>query len=199
MTEQRPHIIIIGGPNGAGKSTTAPALLKGTLGVTEFVNADTIAQGLSAFQPESVAFYAGRIMLERIHRLAKERMDFAFETTLASRTFAPWIDELKKTGYIFHLVFLWLPNPEFALARVAERVRMGGHNVPKEIVRRRYNKGIRNFFRLYKPLADTWFFYDNSVAGTLKPLASGGKGIGTSIENENRLIWKQILEEYNGS
>ncbi len=162
MTEQRPHVIIIGGPNGAGKSTTAPALLKGMLGVTEFVNADTLALGLSAFQPESVAFHAGRIMLERIHLLAKGRVDFAFETTLASRTFATWIDELKKTGYLFHLVFLWLPNPEFALARVAERVRMGGHNVPDEIVRRRYNKGIRNFFRLYKPLADTWFFYDNS-------------------------------------
>ncbi|MDN3510813.1 MAG: zeta toxin family protein [Candidatus Jettenia sp.] len=198
MTEQQPHIIIIGGPNGAGKSTTAPALPKGTLGVTEFVNADTIAQGLSAFQPESVAFHAGRVMLERIHRLAKERVDFAFETTLTSHTFAPWIHELKKTGYTFHLVFLWLPNPELALARVAERVRMDGHNVPEEIVRRRYNKGIRNFFKLYKPLADTWFFYDNSVAGTLQLLASGGKDIGTSIENENRLIWKQILEEYNG-
>lgn len=172
-------------------------MLKETLGVTEFVNADTIAQGLSAFQPESVAFHAGRVMLERIYRLAKERVNFAFETTLASCTFAPWIEELKETGSIFHLVFLWLPNPEFALARVAERVRMGGHNVPEEIVRRRYDKGIRNFFRLYKPLADTRFFYDNSVAGNLKLLASGGRGIGTSIEN--RLIWKQILvlEEYN--
>lgn len=169
--------------------------LKGTLGVTEFVNADTIALGLSAFQPESVAFHAGRVMLERIHRLARERLNFAFETTLASRTFAPWIEELKKTGYIFHLVFLWLPNPEFALARVAERVRMGGHNVPEEIVRRRYGKGIRNFFRLYKPLADTWFFYDNSVAGTLNLLASGEREIGISIEN--RLIWKQILGEHH--
>ncbi|UJS15972.1 MAG: hypothetical protein L3J17_08560 [Candidatus Jettenia sp.] len=96
-------------------------------------------------------------MLERIHHLTKERVDFAFETTLASRTFVPWIHELRKTGYTFHLVFLWLPNPELALARVAEKVRMGGHNVPEEIVRRRYNKGIRNFFKLYKPLADTWF------------------------------------------
>ncbi|MBF8275238.1 MAG: hypothetical protein HW390_311 [Candidatus Brocadiaceae bacterium] len=198
MTEQRPHVIIIGGPNGAGKSTTAPVLLKGTLGVTEFVNADTLALGLSAFQPESVAFHAGRIMLERIRFLAKGRVDFAFETTLASRTFATWVDELKKTGYIFHLVFLWLPNPEFALARVAERVRMGGHNVPDEIVKRRYNKGIRNFFWLYMSLADTWAFYDNSVAGTLTPLASGGMGISTLIANENRLVWKQILEEHNG-
>ena len=196
MTEQRPHIIIIGGPNGAGKSTTAPALLKGTLGVTEFVNADTIAQGLSAFQPEGTAFHAGRVMLERIRFLAKEQMDFAFETTLASLTFAPWIQELKKKGYIFHLVFLWLPNEEFAIARVAERVHMGGHNVPEETLRRRYSKGMGNFFRLYKPLADTWFFYDNSFAGSPKLLASGGKKIGTSIGNA--VIWKHIQEEHNG-
>lgn len=131
MIVQQPHIIVIGGPNGAGKSTTAPALLKGTPGITEFVNADTIAEGLSAFQPEGTAFHAGRIMLERICFLAKERIDFAFEITLASHTFAPWIKELKQTGYIFHIVFLWLPNEEFAIARVAERVRMGGHNVPE--------------------------------------------------------------------
>ena len=161
MSEQQAHIIIIGGPNGAGKSTTAPALLKGTLGVTEFVNADTIARGLSAFQPEGTAFHAGRVMLERIRFLAKGQKDFAFETTRASLTYAPWIKELKNKGYIFHLVFLWLPSEEFAIARVAERVRMGGHNVPEEIIRRRYTKGMRNFFRLYKPLADIlkpiWF------------------------------------------
>lgn len=196
MTDKRPHIIVIGGPNGAGKSTTAPALLKGTLGVTEFVNADTIAQGLSAFQPEGAAFHAGRVMLERIHHLANEQVDFAFETTLASRTFAPWINNLKQAGYIFHLVFLWLPSEEFAIARVAERVRMGGHNVPEETIRRRYHKGMKNFFQLYKQLVDTWLFYDNSVAGSPKLLASGGREIGTSIEN--RFIWKQIQEEYNG-
>lgn len=196
MIQQRLHIIVIAGPNGSGKSTTAPSLLKGALGVTEFVNADVIAEGLSAFQPEGAAFHAGRVMLERIHYLAKERMDFAFETTLASRTYAPWITELKQEGYIFHLVFLWLPSEEFAIARVAERVRLGGHNVPEEIIRRRYNKGISNFFRLYKPLADTWSFYDNSVAGSPGLLASGGKEISTSIEN--RLIWKHIQEEHNG-
>jgi predicted ABC-type ATPase len=194
MTEQRPHIIIIGGPNGAGKSTTAPALLKGTLGVTEFVNADTIAQGISAFQPESVAFHAGRVMLERIHRLAKEQVDFAFETTLASRTFASWIDELKKTGYIFHLVFLWLPNPEFALARVAERVRIGGHNVPEEIVRRRYNKGIRNFFRLYKPLADTWRLYNNSYPSGPELIATGGKKTKEIVCDID--LWNIIRKKY---
>jgi predicted ABC-type ATPase len=142
MSEKNPHVIVIAGPNGAGKSTTAPMLLKGTLGVTEFVNADVIAQGLSAFQPESAAFHAGRVMLERLHYLAKERVDFAFETTLASRSFAPWIAKLKQSGYTFHLVFLWLPSADFAVARVAERVRMGGHDVPEETIWRRDNKGI---------------------------------------------------------
>lgn len=169
----KPHVIIIAGPNGAGKSTTAPMLLKGTLGVTEFVNADVIAQGLSAFQPESAAFHAGRVMLERLHYLAKERVNFAFETTLASRSFAPWIEKLKQSGYTFHLVFLWLPNADFAVARVAERVRLGGHDVPEETIRRRYNKGIENFFRLYRPLADSWRMYDNSEPSWPRIFADG--------------------------
>lgn len=173
---QRPHIII-SGPNGSGKSTTAPALLKGTLGVTEFVNADTIARGLFAFQPEGTAFNAGRIMLKRIHYLAEEREDFAFETTLASRTFAPWITDLKQSGYIFHLVFLWLPSAEFAIARVTERVRLGGHNVYKETVRRRYKEGMKNLFRLYMPLADTWRIYSNTDTSGPKLIVSGGAKI----------------------
>ena len=173
MSEKNPHVIVIAGPNGAGKSTTAPMLLKGTLGVTEFVNADVIAQGLSAFQPESAAFHAGRVMLERLHFLAKERVDFAFETTLASRSFAPWIAKLKQSGYTFHLVFLWLPSPDFAVARVAERVRMGGHDVPEETIRRRYNKGIENFFRLYRPLSVTWRIYDNSEPSWPRIVADG--------------------------
>jgi predicted ABC-type ATPase len=173
MSEKNPHVIVIAGPNGAGKSTTAPVLLKGTLGVTEFVNADVIAQGLSAFQPESAAFHAGRVMLERLHYLAKERVDFAFETTLASRSFAPWIAKLKQCGYTFHLVFLWLPSADFAVARVAERVRMGGHDVPEETIRRRYNKGIENFFRLYRPLSITWRIYDNSEPSWPRIVADG--------------------------
>ncbi|MBM4055746.1 MAG: Zeta toxin family protein [Planctomycetes bacterium] len=191
MAEHRPHIIVIAGPNGAGKSTTAPALLKGTLGVTEFVNADTIAEGLSAFQPEGAAFHAGRIMLERIRFLAKERVDFAFETTLASRTFAPWIQGLKQTGYIFHLVFLWLPNEEFAIARVAERVRIGGHSVPEETIRRRYAKGMRNFFSLYKPLADTWRLYNNSYPSGPELIATGEK---TEEKVYNAGLWNTIRE-----
>lgn len=95
-----PHIIVIAGPNGAGKTTTAPVLLNNTLHMENFVNADTIAQGLCAFQPENAAIQAGRVMLQRIHKLAQEGVDFAFETTLASRTFVPWIRELKRAIFL---------------------------------------------------------------------------------------------------
>lgn len=191
---KNPHLIVIAGPNGAGKSTTAPSLLKGTLKVTEFVNADLIAQGLSGFQPEGAVFHAGRVMLERIHYLAKKRVDFAFETTLASRTFFQWISDLRKTGYDFHLVFLWLPNEDFAVARVAERVRMGGHNVPEETIRRRYHAGLKNFFTLYKPLADFWRFYDNSAPAGPRLIASGSRSASDKIKDiEN---WNSIMGKF---
>ena len=191
MTNKKPHLIVIAGPNGAGKSTTAPSLLKGTLKVTEFVNADLIAQGLSGFQPEGAVFHAGRVMLERIRYLAKKRVDFAFETTLASKTFAPWISDLRKTGYDFHLVFLWLPNEDFAVARVAERVRMGGHNVPEATIRRRYHAGVKNFFRLYKPLADFWRFYDNSQPAGPRLIASGSRIEPDKVRDIE--IWRSIM------
>ena len=196
MGEKRPHVIVIGGPNGSGKSTTAPSLLKGSLGVSEFVNADTIARGLSAFQPENVAILAGRALLKRLKYLARTRTDFAFETTLASRSFAPWITGLCRSGYTFHLLFLWLPSPEFAIARVGERVRMGGHDIPEETIRRRYREGLRNFFELYRPLASSWFFYDNSVGGVPALLASGAGAGGVVVRDA--IIWKQIREKYRG-
>lgn len=191
MINIKPHLIVITGPNGAGKSTTAPFLLKGALRVTEFVNADLIAQGLSGFQPEGAVFHAGRVMLNRIHYLAKKRIDFAFETTLASRTFARWISDLRNTGYDFHLVFLYLPNEDFAVARVAERVHMGGHNVPEETIRRRYRAGLKNFFRLYKPLADFWRFYDNSDPAGPRLIASGGRITADDVKDIE--IWSRIM------
>lgn len=191
-----PHVIIIAGPNGAGKSTTAPAILKGALGVTEFVNADTIAQGLSAFNPERAAFHAGRVMLERLQQLADDKEDFAFETTLASKTFAHWLKGLKGEGYAFHLLYLWLPSPEFAVARVAERVRMGGHNVPDDTVRRRYHAGLKNFFQMYLPIADSWHLFDNSAASAPMLIASNDKVSGLTVENS--VLWSKIAEEYDG-
>ena len=162
MIGPRPTVVILTGPNGAGKSTVAPALLRGALAVNEFVNADVIASGISAFDPGSAAIAAGRVMLTRLRELAAQRVSFAFETTLASRSFVPWLRELRASGYEIHLLFLWLPSADFALDRVAERVRAGGHDVPADTVRRRYLVGLRNFFHLYEHLVSGWVVYDSS-------------------------------------
>lgn len=157
-----PQLVMLAGPNGAGKSTAAPVLLP-MLGIDEFVNADVIARGLSAFEPEKVAVQAGRIMLKRLKELARRRADFAFETTLASRFFARWIGDLRQQGYQCSLMFLWLPSADVAVTRVGQRVADGGHSVPEATVRRRYEAGLRNFFGLYRPLADSWRFFDAST------------------------------------
>jgi predicted ABC-type ATPase len=168
-----PHVVVVAGANGSGKSTSAPALLRDALEVTEFINADTIAAGLSAFRPQSVAVAAGRIMLARMRSLAIARENFAFETTLASRSFTPWLKQLRKGGYRVHILFLWLRNEELAVRRVAERARAGGHDVPEDVVRRRYQAGLRNFFGLYVPLADSWQMLDNSEPGKPRLVATG--------------------------
>src|SRR5258708_10920804 len=189
MAEQ-PQVVILAGPNGAGKSTLAPRLLVGSLGVPEFVNADVIAQGLSGFNPDQVAIRAGRILLGRIHELADNRASFAFETTLASRSFAPLIVRLKQAGYSFRLCFLWLPSPDMAVDRIAERVFLGGHSVPADTIRRRYFAGIANFFELYQPLADEWSVFDNSLDSGPLRIAQGGQEIGTIVERAH--LWNQL-------
>jgi predicted ABC-type ATPase len=194
MSNSHPSVIILAGPNGAGKSTAAPTLLQGKLAVTEFVNADVIAQGLSGFNPDAVSLAAGRIMLRRLHELAKERASFAFETTLASRTFAPWLKRLRQTDYHFHLVYLWLPSVELAVARVADRVRMGGHDVPEVTVRRRYRSGLRNFFRIYQPITTSWRVYDNSSAQHMRLLAAG-RGTAESVVKQID-HWNQIKRDW---
>src|SRR3990167_2018318 len=189
-----PHLVIIAGANGAGKSTSAPTLLQNAVHIDNFVNADVIAQGLSAYQPETVAIQAGRVMLNRIHHLAEEKATFAFETTLATLTVAPWIKNLRKNGYQFHLIFLWLKTEELAISRVKERIRMGGHSVPEPVIRRRYHAGLKNFFNLYKPIADSWRLYDNSNANELSLIASEIQGNTLTVEKKN--IWQQLVEEY---
>ncbi len=180
MSERAPHVVILAGPNGAGKSTAAPSLLRGYLRVSEFVNADTIARGLSGFSPETAAFDAGRIMLRRLREIVSERRSFAFETTLASRTFAPRLVEWKAQGYSAHVVFLWLPGVELAIERVSERVRLGGHDVPTETIVRRYGRGLKNFVELYRPLARTWRVIDNSTARP-QLVARGGERASDSV------------------
>jgi predicted ABC-type ATPase len=186
-----PEIFVIGGPNGAGKSTTARAMLPAFVGCVEFVNADDIARGLSAFRPESVAFAAGRLMLKRLNELARQQVDFAFETTLASRSFAPWLRQRQESGFEVNLIYLWLASPDLAIGRVAQRAESGGHDVAEKDIRRRYEKGRLNFIELYAPLADTWEVYDNSG---FEPylVAFGGRGeLPTILEVEN---WKRIKE-----
>jgi predicted ABC-type ATPase len=162
MGQDAPAVVVIGGPNGAGKTTISRQTVSDVLGMAEFVNADAIAAGLSGFEPERAAMQAGRIMLARLGELAEQRASFAFETTLASRTFAPWLAGLVASGYELHVVLVWLRSPELAVQRVRRRVSRGGHFVPSQVVRRRYRRGIANFVNLYVPLATQWRVYDNS-------------------------------------
>jgi predicted ABC-type ATPase len=194
MPEGQPHVIVLAGPNGAGKSTTAPTLLRDALAVDEFVNADAIAQGLSAFAPETAALEAGRIMLGRLEALAAKRVDFAFETTLASRTFAPWLERLARSGYRSHLVFLALPSAEAALARVATRVALGGHDIPEPVARRRFEAGLRNFFRLYQPIVSSWGLYDNSWPS--RPLIIASKAGPGRLDVRRQTAYDGLMEKH---
>jgi predicted ABC-type ATPase len=160
MSEKR--ILIIAGPNGAGKTTFAQEFLPGEAGCPFFVNADLIAAGLSPFTPELAAVRAGRIMLDQIHEHVRKGESFAFETTLSGRIYMMLIPRWQAQGYVIKLFFLQLPTPEMAIARVRQRVAVGGHNVPEDVIRRRFHSGLRNFRQVYKPLVDEWVLYDNS-------------------------------------
>jgi predicted ABC-type ATPase len=155
-------LYIVAGPNGAGKTTFARKFLPKYAECTQFINADLIAQGLSPFAPDTAALRAGRLMLERIADLARQRVDFGVETTLSGRSYAPLFRRLKDEGYRAYLFFLWLPEVDTAVARVADRVRRGGHNVPEADIRRRYARGLRNFADVYRPLLDGWILFDNT-------------------------------------
>jgi predicted ABC-type ATPase len=157
------RIVIIAGPNGAGKTTFAREFLPTDAELPNFVNADLIAAGLSPFAPDVAAFKAGRIMLETIADYVKHGESFSFETTLSGLTYAQMIPVWRSSGYAVKLIFLSLPDVEIAIERVATRVKQGGHNVPEEVIRRRFAHGIANFER-YKLLVDSWQLYDNSGA-----------------------------------
>jgi len=192
MTAHVPLVVVLAGPNGAGKSTTAPYLLKDALAVDEFVNADTIAQGLSAYRPDAAAVTAGKVMLERLRALASMRRDFAFETTLSGRSHARWLRELQASGYRTHLIFLSLPSADLAVARVADRVRRGGHHVPDAVVRRRFVAGLRNLFSIYMPAVDAWNVYDN--ADVVSPRLIASRAFGASAVVADAETWKSLKE-----
>ncbi len=155
-------VIIIAGPNGAGKTTFAREYLPNEADCPVFVNADLIAAGLSPFRPATAAIRAGRLMLEEINTHARAGGSFAFETTLAGRGYARMIHQWRADDYRVRLIFLSLATPEEAIKRVASRVLQGGHHIPEQVIRRRFDSGLRNFKTVYRPHVDDWLWYNNS-------------------------------------
>lgn len=156
------RIAIIAGPNGAGKTTFAREYLPMEAGCPDFINVDLIAAGLSPFDPDKASLRAGRLVLQEIQRRVRMGESFAFETTLSGRRYARLIPLWRNAGYNVKLIFLSLPTADLAVARVLSRVAQGGHNVPEEVVRRRFNEGLRNYQEVYRELASSWVLYDNS-------------------------------------
>jgi predicted ABC-type ATPase len=169
-------VYIIAGPNGAGKTTFARTFLPEEVRCLQFVNADLIASGLSPFDPAAAAVRAGRLMLGEIERLMKDGTDFAFETTLAGRSWSLWFERLKEQGFGINLFYLWLSSPDLAVARVAERVRHGGHDVPEDVIRRRFNRSLQNLFGLYAPSADCLALFSTRAARPVRLASLEGEG-----------------------
>lgn len=184
-----PNLYIIAGCNGAGKTTASYTILPEMLSCNEFVNADEIAKGLSPFQPEKVSFQAGRIMLERVHELLKQKVDFAFETTLTTLSYQSIIKTAKKKGYKINLLFFWLNNENLAIERVKIRVQEGGHDIPEDVIIRRYHKGIKNLLRIFISLCDYWLVIDNS-SSPYRFVAEGSSKRQLKVFDKN--LWVQI-------
>lgn len=157
-------VYIIAGPNGAGKTTFAREFLPNYADCKNFINADLIAEGVAPFSPSSAAFRAGRLMLAEIERYALRGESFGFETTLSGRSYTSLLRRLNERGHRVHFFYLWVPTIRLALARVKARVMEGGHDVPEPLVRRRFDRSIRNFLCQYRPLGESWMLFDNSGA-----------------------------------
>ena len=181
------NLFIISGCNGAGKTTASYTILPEILDCKEFVNADEIAKGLSPFQPEKVSIEAGRIMLNRIKELIESGENFAFETTLSTRSYTHTVKKAQEKGYNVVLLFFWLQRVELAIERVKERVREGGHNIPTDVVKRRYKKGIYNLFELYLPVIDSVLIFDNSE-GKHELIAEKIEGNQLTLLNQEKFI-----------
>ncbi|MEH2195750.1 MAG: zeta toxin family protein [Nostoc sp.] len=189
-----PSLYIIGGANGSGKTTVSMSLLPNFLDCFEYVNADAIAAGLSPLNPDSMAMEAGRLMIMRLRTLSNSGSDFAFETTLAARSFASFIIGCRAKGYTINLIYFWLQSLDLAVERVAARVASGGHSIPKDVIRRRYQQGRINLISLYLPLCDGWMIYDNSRSSPLF--------VAERIIHQQPIIyinetWNQIIEVLN--
>ena len=193
MMSKLPKLYIIAGCNGAGKTTASFTILPEILGCKEFINADEIAKGLSPFQPESVAVQAGRIMLARMDELLQKGETFAFETTLATKSYKQKIEWAQANGYEVTLLFFWLDSPNIAKERVAQRVAEGGHNIPLETIERRYYNGITNLFTIYIDMVDICYIFDNSQ-GERTPIAKKYKGEKEIIYNTD--LYNQMKNSY---
>lgn len=192
--KKKMNLYIIAGCNGAGKTTASFTVLPEMLKCREFVNADEIAAGISPFNPEGVAIQAGRLMIDRIIQLLKDGETFAFETTLATRSYVKLIQQAKKRGYFVTLLFFSLSSSEQAQRRVAQRVSMGGHNIPTDVIIRRYEAGLQNLFQLYMPVCDYWTLYDNSNCPAIR-IASG---FGTEkIEVFDKERYTELYKKYH--
>ena len=189
-------LYIIAGCNGAGKTTASFTILPEILNCKEFVNADEIAKGLSPFQPEKVSIEAGRIMLERINDLLNSQENFAFETTLATKSYRSKIFLAREKGYNVTLLFFWLRNADLAIERVRIRVIEGGHHIETEVIRRRYKNGIKNLFEIYLPIADEIMIFDNSEG---KHDLIAEKTIESEIEVLNKVKFNQLKSYYEES
>lgn len=185
----KPNLYIISGCNGAGKTTASYTVLPEMLECEEFINADEIAKGLSPFNPNKAAIESGRIMLSKIDHFIKEKSDFAFETTLSTKSYVNTIRKAKENGYQITLLFFWLDIVELAIERVQTRVSEGGHDIPEDVIRRRYNSGIKNLFKLYIPICDYWMLFDNSNP-EIKLIAEGNQD--KEINIENNLIFEEL-------
>lgn len=179
---------------GPEKTTASMTLLPEVFESYEFVNADMIAAGISPLRPESGSgFEAGRIMLKRINELLKQKLDFAFETTLATRSYVSLINKAKKMDYEICLLFLWTPSFEFSIKRVALRVSKGGHHIPDNVVERRYHRGLNNFFNLYTPIVDRWMMFDNTEN---EPTIISEFSVEFGKQVKNNEIWNNITQQY---
>lgn len=184
-------IYIIAGPNGAGKTTASHTFLPEILGCKEFINADEIARGLSPFNTDSVAFRAGRLMLERIKDLLAKGETFSFETTLSTKSYYALIKKAKCSGYRVTLLFVYLNSKEIAIKRVKNRVDEGGHDIPKKVIERRFDNGLRNLINRYISIVDSWVLLDNSNKDF--ELIANGSGNNVYIRNPDK--WAEVKQK----
>jgi len=187
-------VIYIAGCNGAGKTTASYTILPEILDCNEFVNADEIARGLSPFQPEKAGIQAGRLMLQRIKSLINKGQDFAFETTLSTKSYKNLVEDAKRNGYSVTLIFFYLSSQDLAVKRVETRVKEGGHNIPEKVIRRRYENGLKNFFNIFRPIVDEWLFIENS-GEPYKLIAQKKQSVEKVYIGK---IWNEIKTKYDG-